>query len=190
MVVNLAKISEIISVCKHSFPLINVEIPGDSDPWGQADKTVQRTTCCQGDGSVHLLDANPYHHYRRHQTDNMFLFFSDCAISLSSWFKWKLINVNMFSFSSKSTWLSQTRLGTSAPELLHFPNLTQWLKVMKMTKTPSIMKRPKICWWQQCQCHNDKDNTYDYNGDACTSVSLNMHYGPGGRGLSRNWGSD
>ena len=23
----------------------------------------------------------------------------------------------------------QTRLGTAAPELLHFPNLTQWLKV-------------------------------------------------------------
>ena len=28
-----------------------------------------------------------------------------------------------------STNAMQTRLGTAAPELLHFPNLTQWLKV-------------------------------------------------------------
>ena len=84
MAVNLAKISEIMSVGKHSFPLINIEIPGDSDPWGQADKAVQRATCCQGDGSVHLLLADPYHHYRRHQTDKMSCFCSDCVISLSS----------------------------------------------------------------------------------------------------------
>ena len=29
-----------------------------------------------------------------------------------------------------STNAMQTRLGTAAPELLHFPNLTQWLKVV------------------------------------------------------------
>ena len=72
MVVNLAKISKIMIVGKYFFALINVEIPGDSDPWGQADKAVQRATRRQGDGSVHLLHTNPYHHYRRHQTDKMF----------------------------------------------------------------------------------------------------------------------
>ena len=62
----------------------------------------------------------------------------------------------------------QTRLGTAAPELLHFPNLTQWLKVGIMMRMRMRMRMNGM---------TDGSDVYIEYGDDDNA---------GGRGLSRD----